>query len=489
MGLWTKKPLELSKVNTETFAKEVSAFQGQKNMMPVAEMTGPLKYRLVDAEEVRMREGGSTGRIITQKLHRIEALIDIPMWGVKAGDKGGFVSGYDILSHQGSCWISGNAWCVGNVRITHNALIADEALVKNLSDEHRTITVSDNATVFGKGTVLTSRSMDTNTTIDGDARIYGNALAENCSHIGDSTEIFDDAVVDSCAVRFHAVVREKAYAVNSILVGHANLSGQCRIYEAIVRGDTSIAGNVVADAGCTFQKTNNIFGTITFPRGRVIENYFSQGNQSINEKKEAVQALGNMYQKFNIGSREEVNTDSYKNATVTTEQKVLSFEAQGKPSRSLSKPQASLLYDTVENIEKEYNDYTDDIIKLIKYPLMTDSTFAPVAVFRQKLRKLKRRISMNTDLTEESVDDLEQAYLAMEAACVLTATHNLDSEKKKKLKTASQLVTIALDESSSEQEKESSAKKALDYLAGVVLVPERTVDSFRIRAGLLELEA
>jgi hypothetical protein len=44
------------------------------------------------------------------KLFRIEALIDIPRWGVKAGDKGGWVEKEEnLLQVYGDAWVSGNA--------------------------------------------------------------------------------------------------------------------------------------------------------------------------------------------------------------------------------------------------------------------------------------------------------------------------------------------------------------------------------------------
>ena len=42
------------------------------------------------------------------KLHRIRALVDIPMYGVKAGDLGGYIEKEDNLSQYDNCWVSGN---------------------------------------------------------------------------------------------------------------------------------------------------------------------------------------------------------------------------------------------------------------------------------------------------------------------------------------------------------------------------------------------
>jgi hypothetical protein len=120
---------------------------------------------------------------------------------------------------------------------------------------------------------------------------------------------------------------------------------------------------------------------------------------------------------------------------------------------------------------------------------MTDSSFPPVGKFTQKLRKVKRAVASESkhSLTENLVDELESAFLAMQAACTKEMSRSLGEKEQKSLKTATNLVALALDESSSEQEKENAAKKALDYLEGVVLLPDEAVTSFRIKAGLKEL--
>ena len=68
-------------------------------------------------------------------LHRIRALRDIPMYGVKYGDLGGFVEGENNLSQCCNAWVSddakvfGNAWVCGNAWVRGNALVYGDAKV------------------------------------------------------------------------------------------------------------------------------------------------------------------------------------------------------------------------------------------------------------------------------------------------------------------------------------------------------------------------
>jgi len=47
-------------------------------------------------------------------LYRIIALIDIPMYGVKAGERGGLIEAECCLSHDGNAWVSGDARVSGD---------------------------------------------------------------------------------------------------------------------------------------------------------------------------------------------------------------------------------------------------------------------------------------------------------------------------------------------------------------------------------------
>ena len=84
-------------------------------------------------------------------LHRIRALRDIPRFGVKAGELGGFIEGENNLSQDGDAWVSGNAEVFGDAEIYDNAKVSGDA------------GVSGNARVYG------------NAWVSGDAWVYGDA--------------------------------------------------------------------------------------------------------------------------------------------------------------------------------------------------------------------------------------------------------------------------------------------------------------------------
>ena len=67
-------------------------------------------------------------------LHRIRALMDIPRFGVKAGELGGFVEGENNLSQDGNAWVSGDARVYGDAWVSGEARVSGDAKVSANSD-------------------------------------------------------------------------------------------------------------------------------------------------------------------------------------------------------------------------------------------------------------------------------------------------------------------------------------------------------------------
>ena len=106
-------------------------------------------------------------------LHRIRALRDIPRFGVKAGELGGFVEGENNLSQD--AWVSGDAEVSGYAKVYGNAKVYGDARV------------SGNAAVSGYAEVY------------GNARVYGDAWVYGKAWVYGNAEIYGDAEVSGYA--------------------------------------------------------------------------------------------------------------------------------------------------------------------------------------------------------------------------------------------------------------------------------------------------
>ena len=167
------------------------------------------KYELTN--ETKTLAGGTV-------LHRIRALRDIPRFGVKAGELGGFVEGENNLSQDGDAWVSGDAEVSGYAW------------------------VYDNAEVFGNACVAGNSKVFDNAKVSGDAEVYGNAKVSANSDYMVVKNIWSSG-------RWFTYTRSnKMWAVGCLygtgeeLVAKAykdsKLSGRC--YEAIVRAVETI---------------------------------------------------------------------------------------------------------------------------------------------------------------------------------------------------------------------------------------------------------
>ena len=104
-------------------------------------------------------------------LKQIRALKDIPRFGVKIGDLGGYIEKEENLSQDHSCWVYGNAKISGNARVYGNARVSDNAIVSDHA------MVSDNAKISG------------NALVSGDAWIYSNSLVYGNAQISGDVHI------------------------------------------------------------------------------------------------------------------------------------------------------------------------------------------------------------------------------------------------------------------------------------------------------------
>ena len=95
--------------------------------------------------------------------HRIKALKDIPVIGVKKGDLGGCVSNATSLSHSGSSWIFEGGFVVGNAIVEGDAIVGDGALV------------GDTACISGTAAIYKGVVVDSNAQVGGDVVVrHGN---------------------------------------------------------------------------------------------------------------------------------------------------------------------------------------------------------------------------------------------------------------------------------------------------------------------------
>lgn len=140
----------------------------------------PKKFQLLDNDSITVKEFGWWGADRT--LRRVQALVDIPRHGVKAGDIGGYVESERSLSHYGDAWVGGNARVFKDARVKDNALVTDETQLKQKAKVLENAVVRDMSILSqwsvaaGNAKVAGASQMSWHSRADGDAQLKDASL-------------------------------------------------------------------------------------------------------------------------------------------------------------------------------------------------------------------------------------------------------------------------------------------------------------------------
>lgn len=116
------------------------------------------KFKMTQNEKIYKLEDGFVS------LFQIQALVDIPMHGVKAGDLGGFIQEEKLLSHKGNAWVKDGARLAGKSFIEGDVLIEKYGIVESSE-------LSDGVTVSGYARIIDSYVRGDNVRIEGKAKV------------------------------------------------------------------------------------------------------------------------------------------------------------------------------------------------------------------------------------------------------------------------------------------------------------------------------
>ena len=161
-------------------------------------------------------------------LHRVRALRDIPRYGVKAGDLGGWVEKESNLSQDGDAWVSGNAWVYGDASVYGDAKVSGNAEVSGHALVYGNAWVSGNALVYGNASVYGNAEVYGYAQVSGNALVYGNA------------SVYGNAQVSG----------------NALVYGDAWVSGDAWVY-----GDAEVSGDAKVSANSDYMVIKNIWSS------------------------------------------------------------------------------------------------------------------------------------------------------------------------------------------------------------------------------------
>lgn len=177
----------------------------------------------------------------SKPFYRIRALIDIPHWGVKAGDLGGLVESEECLSQDGTSWIDETSQVEKNVRIK------------------RWVYVGEKTCIGGKVTIESTRIYDSSIDMDG----ILNCTMIKSSRLYDAIEIIRDITVEDSELR------------NSTCYGNGTIKGS-RLEGVAIEGFLTIEESKVIA-----KKKLTVDGTTDWKDANVLIEAGSVGGKSV----------------------------------------------------------------------------------------------------------------------------------------------------------------------------------------------------------------
>lgn len=438
------------------------------------------KFRLIDRRSVRHPLGAEQVNV-----WRVQALVDIPLHNVRAGEMGGWIDKSSKLSDEGNSWVGNSSFALDGSEVSGDALLSGAAVISG------TI-LQGNATVTGSARInvvpgVKRRSIVShhsyvggfarlsNTVVSWGARIEDAAIISDSDidggicRIGGFAKIHASTVKNS-KVYGKAVIQAKSYIVNSSI--HCS---------ALVRGGTGIENcEVYGDANIDYAyKGSGYDHTGKHSKAGHIQCYFEDNK---------IDDCHDIY------TMSKVNKNVYSCLTgvelgfIYETRKATKEKEAAKTLTSVKKDAMDV--SQFEAIETEYAKYETDIVKIIKYPMMCDLTDPFTARFHSILRTVRRAVS-NVDIVsyKENIFALEDAYYAAESNARKIANSMFNDVDKGKIADAKQMLAITMDKAASETEKKNALRGALRNLEGRIAVPEIALMGLRESLGLKELEA
>ena len=426
------------------------------------------------------------------KVYRLKALRDIPEHNVKAGDLGGRVTSNFTLSQEGSCWIDVNAQVLGNVSVSENAFIGGTARVMcNASDCN--LEISGNAKIWGQAKVrLTTphgaeghalHSVITGSTkisefasvsnvefIEGDVDIYASATLHGVRQVTGRVLIGGDAYLDN-----DVVIAGNTRIMHNVVVQSGAIVTDCKLFgDAVVYSDEDIKGETRGE----------------LPGAKKSKPTSTAEEATANSLKDLWARANNKYRKDYVKLTAEEMKLVEERKKLAEEKAVLesvkSFAPVAVSQADLETADAVVLLD---EINAKYEAYETDIVKIIKYPAMTDSTYDTTAEMQMALGKANR-LALNPAHAGfvAAVEAAEKAFRKAESFALKTASTMLSVTDKKKVDKVDDLLAIASNEASTEHEKKIAFQQAFKHLEGIIVVPDVAVETFKVKIGLKELE-
>ena len=219
------------------------------------------KYRILrDTAEPVTRIGKDGNEEIVCYSYQIEACRDFG--DVKEDDKGGRVTGFHNLSHEGLCWIEPGSSVVEGASVRDNAHIGRHTHISgfvSVSEEASISGTEDKPSLLSGRVVVEQQSIVRSSILNGNAVISNNARVEE-SEISAGAVVKDFAWVVRSNLYYNAVASGHALVEDSVMQGCSSVRDHATLRNSMTREDAVLRGNVSLIDGVTLTGKSDLSG-------------------------------------------------------------------------------------------------------------------------------------------------------------------------------------------------------------------------------------
>lgn len=155
--------------------------------------------------------------------------------------------------------------------------------------------------------------------------------------------------------------------------------------------------------------------------------------------------------------------------------------------------QLQKLFDAQDAVTKRWLEYELDVAKLIAFPAMSDGRQPLTAAFLRakkvadRLRPASAKVKLGKDQLDEyrnAVTDYEVAFDVAEHDARRIRDSSFTDSERKRLDTAKQLLTVAVDQAATPAERQIAYKRVREELDGLILLSDDAVEVLEKKVAL-----
>lgn len=163
------------------------------------------------------------------------------------------------------------------------------------------------------------------------------------------------------------------------------------------------------------------------------------------------------------------------------------------PAEASHEQQLQKLFDAHDAVTKRWLDYELDVAKLIAFPAMSDGRQPLTAAFlrAKKVADRLRPVSAEAKVSKEQLDeyrnavtDFEVAFDVAEREARRLRDSTFTDSERKRLDTAKQLLTVAIDQAATPAERQLAYKRVREELDGLISLSDEAADVLEKKVAL-----